>query len=114
MTSPASSFASTRRGCFCAIAFPTTGVTIDNLVTFLSPTYVKKVPMRDGWGNSWQFGIDQPWASNEPAQTYAIISYGKDGKPQRKWDGGPTTNFDCDIVYSNGAFLQYPEGVQQQ
>jgi type II secretory pathway pseudopilin PulG len=97
-----------------AIAFPTTGVTIDNLVTYLTPTYVKEFPVHDGWGNSWQFGIDQPWGSNEPAQTYAIISYGKDGKPQRKWDGGPTTNFDCDIVYSNGAFLQYPEGVQQQ
>ena len=25
-----------------------------------------------------------------------------------------TTNFDCDIVYSNGTFIQYPEGVQQQ
>jgi hypothetical protein len=28
--------------------------------------------------------------------------------------GGPTTNFDCDIIYSNGTFVQYPEGVQQQ
>jgi len=25
-----------------------------------------------------------------------------------------TTNFDCDIIYSQGQFLQYPEGIQQQ
>src|SRR5437899_8099994 len=30
--------------------FRTTVVTIDNLTTFLSPTYVKTFPQRDGWG----------------------------------------------------------------
>ena len=25
---------------------------------------------------------------------------------------GATTNFDCDIVYANGKFEEYPEGVQ--
>lgn len=97
-----------------AITFPTGGVTNDNLTTFLCPTYVKVLPMKDGWGNGWQFGADRPWGAKEDAQVYVIISYGKDGKSQRQWNGGPTTNFDCDIIYSNGAFLQYPEGVQQQ
>jgi uncharacterized protein (DUF736 family) len=97
-----------------AISFPTGGVTQEQLVRYLSPTYVKVFPMKDGWKHAWQFGIDQPWGTNEPAQVYAIVSYGKDGKSQGKWEGGATTQFDCDIVYSNGTFLQYPEGIQQQ
>lgn len=97
-----------------AIAFPTTGVSIENLTTYLTPTYLKQFPARDGWGNAWQFGADQPWGSKEAALVYTIISYGKDGQSQRQWAGGATTQFDCDIIYSNGAFLQYPEGVQQQ
>ena len=44
---------------------------------------------------------------------YVIISYGKDAAAQGTYSGGATNNFDCDIIYSNGAFVQYPEGVQQ-
>jgi hypothetical protein len=25
-----------------------------------------------------------------------------------------TRNFDCDIIFSDGSFVQYPEGVQSQ
>jgi len=96
------------------VTFPTTNATIDNLTTFLSPTYVKTFPRKDGWGTNWGLGVDQPWGNAAPAQVYAIISYGKDAASQSAAVGGATTNFDCDIVYSNGTFLQYPEGVQQQ
>ncbi len=97
-----------------AVTFPTSGATIDNLTTFLSPTYVKTFPQRDGWGTNWGLGVDQSWGNSAAAQVYAIISYGKDATAQTAWNGGATTNFDCDIVYSNGTFIQYPEGVQQQ
>src|SRR5207248_9580115 len=93
-----------------AAAFPTTGVTAENLVTYLTPTYIKILPQKDGWGHNWQFGTDQPWGSKNAAQLYVIISYGRDGRSQGRWEGGTTTNFDCDIIYSNGTFLQYPEG----
>jgi type II secretion system protein G len=96
------------------VTFPTTNATIDNLSTFLAPTYVKTFPMKDGWGTNWGLGVDQAWGNASPAQVYAILSYGKDAAAQSTWSGGATTNFDCDIVYSNGTFLQYPEGVQQQ
>ena len=96
------------------VTFPTTNATIDNLTTFLSPTYVKTFPRKDGWGTNWGLGVDQPWGNAAPAQVYAIISYGKDAASQSAAIGGATTNFDCDIIYSNGTFLQYPEGVQQQ
>jgi type II secretion system protein G len=96
------------------VTFPTTGVAISDLNTFLSPTYVKTFPAKDGWGDPWGLGTDRSWGNTAPAQVYAIISYGKDATAQTSWNGGATTNFDCDIVYSNGTFLQYPEGVQQQ
>src|SRR5436309_3382526 len=96
------------------ITFPTTGVSATDLRTYLAPTYVKSFPFRDGWGNDWQFGADQAWGTATAAQVYAILSKGKDGNLESTWQGSATTNFDCDLVYSNGTFLQYPEGVQQQ
>src|ERR671935_2822171 len=41
------------------VTFPSTGVTIDNLKTYLAPTYVKTFPERDGWGTAWGLGVDQ-------------------------------------------------------
>jgi len=97
------------------LTFPTGNASIDDLTTYLAPTYVKTFPRKDGWGTNWGFGVDQPWGdTSKPAQVYAIISYGKDAATQSTPNGGATTNFDCDIIYSNGTFLQYPEGVQQQ
>jgi type II secretion system protein G len=96
------------------VTFPTSGAAISDLNSFLAPTYVKTFPTKDGWGTPWGLGLDQSWGDTAPAQVYAIISYGKDSKSQGTYSGGATTNFDCDIVYSNGTFIQYPEGVQQQ
>jgi hypothetical protein len=96
------------------VTVPTASVTIDNLTTFLAPTYVKTFPQRDGWGTNWGLACDQAWGTGTPAQVYVIISYGKDSAAQGGYSGGATTNFDCDIIYSNGTFIQYPEGVQQQ
>ena len=93
-------------------------VTTATLGKYLAPTYIKSFPQKDGWGNNWSFGCSIAFgvpSTTLAAQSYSIISYGKDGKAQT---GTPsqsaTTNFDCDIVYSNGTFCQYPEGVQQQ
>ena len=96
-----------------ALTLPTNSVTIANLNTYLAPTYVKTFPAKDGWGNAWAFLADQAWGGATAAQQYVIISYGKDGAASA-YPGVATTNFDCDIVYGNGTFLQYPEGVQQQ
>ena len=98
-------------------SYPSTAVTggVDTLDTYLSPTYVKTFPKVDAWGTRYaptvsvQFG-----AGVAAAQEYAITSYGKDATAEGTVVGGPTTNFDCDIIYSNGSFIQYPEGVQQQ
>jgi len=96
------------------VTVPTASVTIANLTSFLAPTYVKTFPQKDGWGTNWGLAADQAWAAGAPAQVYVIISYGKDSSAQSSYAGGATTNFDCDIIYSNGTFIQSPEGVQQQ
>jgi type II secretion system protein G len=98
------------------LTYPTTDAGLTNLQNYLSPTYVKTFPAKDGWGNLWFFGVDQAWGGGTAAQQYSIVSGGKDGSiaAMGSQTGGATTNFDCDIIYSNGTFLQYPEGVQQQ
>src|SRR4051794_507593 len=91
-----------------ALSWPSSGVTADDLKLYLAPTYVKSFPFRDGWGNDWQFGATQAWGAATAAQAYGIASKGKDGSLEQSPAGSATTNFDCDLIYSNGAFLQYP------
>lgn len=89
-------------------------VDMSALAAALSPTYVKSVPTTDGWSNTFQCFTDQTWGSATPATRYAIISGGRDGALAATPVLGPTTNFDCDIIYSGGVFVAYPEGVQSQ
>ena len=77
-----------------------------NVAVRLEPTYMKEVPEKDGWS----VGFAGATASDK--QTYLIVSYGKNGSANT--GTGPTTDFDCDIAFSNGSFTLYPEGVQAQ
>ena len=86
-------------------AFPPNAVTYDDLVAHLTPTYVRAVPKVDGWRRDFEFHADE--------STYAIRSFGKDGLPDGDTYSKTTTqNFACDIVYANGSFAVYPEGIQ--
>jgi type II secretion system protein G len=90
-----------------ACSLPSTSSTPSDMGGILSPTYIKVLPPHDGWNNDWEYRVG--------SQSYAIISYGKDGTKNSAYSTcGPTTNFDCDIVYSEGTFLIYPDGVQTQ
>jgi type II secretion system protein G len=90
----------------------------------LSPTYIKLLPNKDGWGNALHFSVDQAWANAAPAQNYLVWSGAKNATSDpasmtgfdatASSNGGATTNFNDDILFSNGVFLQYPEGVQTQ
>jgi general secretion pathway protein G len=98
-----------------ALVLPTVTLSNDTMDIILSPTYIKSLPKNDGWNNAWIYQADQAIGSATAAQQYAITSYGRDGKSSGVPAAvGSTTNFDCDIIYSQGGFLQYPEGVQQQ
>lgn len=72
----------------------------------LSPHYIKTLPEKDGWDTPYLYEHDTP------GQVYQIISFGKDKGEDSSKELGPTTNFNCDIVYSNGSFITFPEGRQ--
>ena len=85
------------------------------IVAAITPTYMKTLPLRDGWNNPYRFRTDMAWGSdNGSAQQYLIWSSAKDATFEDAPAGGATTNFNNDILFSNGSFLQYPEGVQTQ
>jgi len=79
-----------------------------NVVAQLTPTYIKSLPAEDGWANAYNFMTDDDGAN------YAVVSAGRDKLFQTSIVPGATTDFDCDVVYSNGAFVQYPDGLQTQ
>ena len=74
----------------------------------LAPTYIKSVPQFDGWSNTFRY------LSDAPGGNYVVQSAGRDGLFSDTVTPGSTTKFDCDIVYSNGVFVQYPDGLQTQ
>jgi type II secretion system protein G len=98
--------------------FPSTSVTFTVLSGLITPTYIKTLPQRDGWSHDYGYGLDAAVGAGTAvtAQAYGIRSCGKDGTFQggSYTVGQATTAFDCDIVYSNGSFIQWPEGMQTQ
>jgi type II secretory pathway pseudopilin PulG len=84
------------------------GETVGALRGPLQPTYLKAVPAIDGWETEMRY-------TPVPERGYVIVSAGADKIFQAEpteYRGGMTSNFDCDIVFANGEFVQYPEGVQ--
>lgn len=74
-------------------------------LTGLAPDYLKNPPAADGWTNFW--------TTTFAAQEYTIVSLGKNGSADGAGSyGGTTSTFNDDIVYSSGAFIQYPDGKQ--
>jgi len=93
---------------------PPNAITYSDLTTLLAPTYMRNIPRQDGWGYNLDFTMDQPIGGPQAA-AYAIRSPGRDGVfSGNAYTAGPTTEFDCDIVYSGGAFVVWPEGTQSK
>jgi type II secretion system protein G len=86
-------------------------VLLTDLEAALSPTYIRTMPRFDGWGFPLSCYTSEDWGSSTNSQMYAIISPGKDGSVAATIVLGATTSFDCDLVYSNGSFLAYPDGA---
>lgn len=88
---------------------PTTDVSV--IRALLVPTYVGKLPEYDGWGSLFEIGYGD-------IRNYSVESLGAD---KLDWNDGTsapapvaTNDFDCDIIFSLGSFVVYPEGVQSQ
>jgi len=81
-------------------------VAVTRLATYLEPTYIKKLPKGDGWNR------DIMVVNAADGTSYTLYSRGKDGNKDGSWTQGPKTDFNRDIVFSNGQFYQWPEGQQ--
>ncbi len=70
-------------------------------VADLTPYYLGVLPPIDRWGFAWGYTYSN--------KTYTLSSQGADGTAgpaaPTGWDGDP---FECDLVLSNGAFIQSP------
>jgi type II secretion system protein G len=92
---------------------PASAITYNEMTTLLAPTYMRNIPRIDGWGYPLDFAADQPAGGGTQASIYVIRSPGRDGRfSGNSYTPGPTTEFDCDIVYSGGSFIVWPEGTQ--
>ena len=85
-----------------------------NLVAGLVPTYIRVVPIKDGWSKDFVFFSDSPWGASMPGIKYVIMSGGHDEVISPQVYTGAFTNYDCDIIYSQGTFLSFPEGFGQK
>jgi general secretion pathway protein G len=76
----------------------------------LEPLFVAYLPLKDGWNFDFRYRSD--------GLAYTVGSLAKDGAAGGSLTvaggGGPTTRFDCDIIISNGMFVQWPEGTQTE
>jgi general secretion pathway protein G len=89
--------------------FPTANaISYPDIRLLLQPTYIRTVPQYDAWGRRFEFA-----ATSEPKE-YFIRAAGRDGRFDEPptYTLGETGDPDCDIVYANGAFVQFP-GVAQ-
>lgn len=93
------------------ITWPPATVGASTLASLLAPTYVKKIPVYDGWSTEFR-------VSSNVADSYTVKSYGADKTENTTVttaaSGIVTNSFDCDIILSEGHFVQYPDGVQSQ
>ncbi len=76
-----------------------------SLKGIINPFFIKNPPDVDGWNTGW----DAATSSN--GSDYTVCSLGKDAAAGSR-AGGRTTDFQCDIVFSDGQFFQWPEGTQ--
>ena len=94
------------------ISWPATSSDVSTIEARLTSTYIKRIPLYDGWGQTFRVGV------TTEGDSYAIKSYGADKTESTTVTTASaaitTNNFDCDIIFSEGNFVSYPEGVQSQ
>jgi hypothetical protein len=74
--------------------------------TLLTPTYIAQPIYSDGWGHALFYKTDAA------LRNYELASLGRNNTPD-SFHCGTTTTFNDDIIFVDGAFIQWPEGPQQ-
>ena len=74
---------------------------------YIEAQYMTAVRTRDAWNNLLVY--------NASPGNYTLGSAGKDGGSSLTLvgGGGPMQNFKDDIIYTQGTFIQWPEGAQR-
>ena len=86
--------------------YTTPGTALDaSSFAVLTPTYLTNTPLRDGWGRFLIYNVDNGFGQ------YNILSLGRNGVADTL-TCGTTTDFNDDLLFSDGTFLQWPEGAQ--
>lgn len=81
------------------------GSYVEELRPLLQPQYLAAMPTLDAWGTGLRY-------TPLPGRGYAIVSGARDRDFEAQPDQytpGRTLDFDCDIVFASGKFVQYPE-----
>jgi len=83
------------------------GSDIAALVPLLGGEYIQRVPQADGWRNQFIY-------TGVAGVGYSVGSTGKGGGVSLTLigTGGATSSIEDDIIFSNGSFVQWPEGAQ--
>ncbi len=89
--------------------YPDSASAVSVITTDVEPRYIKKLPTVDAWTGEFDY-VSSPAGA---AQAYTLESYGKDNNDNDSGYAGPTTNFNNDIVFSQGSFIAFPEGPQE-
>ncbi len=94
--------------------YPNTGNTQELIdatwSALISPIYVKKTPNLDGWRQGIEVQSESRFYSIASSARDKVFEFGS--LDNTGYNRAPTSDMDCDIVYSNGTFMSYPEGVQ--
>ena len=80
------------------------GVPVSALADDIS-LYVRPFDPKDGWNRTLWYEAGGDY--------YTLTSFGSDGFDDGVHPLGTTVYFDCDILFSAGVFIQWPDGVQQ-
>lgn len=89
--------------------YPAGGSAVSTIKTLLEPRYIAQLVVVDAWNQNIDY-ISSPTGS---PQAYSIESYGKNQNNESAIFKGATTDFNNDILFSQGLFIQYPEGSQK-
>src|ERR1700741_445886 len=82
---------------------PADAITAD-LQAKLEPTYVKLVPIYDGWRQAFNVGVATDGNSYSTLPGGANKEFEMEGSTSVAAGEMTTQNFDCDIIYSDGTF----------
>jgi type II secretion system protein G len=88
-------------------------ITLTELEEQLKPLYLQQVPILDGWKHTFDYylAVTNPLAE----QVMAIRSGGRNGQPESSsYEPGAftPTDYDQDIVWTDGFFVRWPQGIK--